>query len=118
MTTPGGSGTTQGVIAIYHQSQQAFLDAVSAMTSIVSSVLDSSQQLTTSAMVSTAGAAWGNAVVPWLDDFNDLRSTLQWMADQLGNQAQQMQNNEQNNVDLASGIQVQALPGYGQFGPR
>jgi uncharacterized protein YaiE (UPF0345 family) len=112
MTTP----VTQNTINVTQQAQEAFQTAAGDLTSIVSGVLDSNQQLTSSAMVSQAGAKFGGAVTQWTEDFNDLRGTLQWMADQLGNQWQTMQRNEQNNTDIAAGLSDPAsLPGFGSF---
>jgi uncharacterized protein YaiE (UPF0345 family) len=110
------SNVTQNTISVTQQAQEAFQTAVSDLTSIVSGVLDSNQQLTTTGMVSQAGAKFGSAIAQWTEDFNDMRGTLQWMADQLEAQWKQMVANEQNNTDLAGGLaNPAALPGYGSF---
>jgi hypothetical protein len=119
MTTPGNGSTgnvTQNEINATQNGQQAFEEAVNALNTIVSSVLDSNTQLTTSAMVSQAGAKFGSAVEQWLDDFNDLRGVTQWMGEQLGTTWRQMVQNEQNNTDLAAGLQNPvSAPTLGSF---
>lgn len=110
------TNVTQNTISVTQQAQQAFLTAVGDLNSILNSVTDSGTQLTSSAMVSQAGTAFGGAVMRWTEDFNDLRGTLQWMADQLEVQWRQMQANEANNVDLASGLSLPVgMPVFGSF---
>jgi len=110
MTTP--SGVTQNEINATQQGQQAFQECVTALTSIASSVMQSNQQLTSNGMVSAAGAQYGKAIEQWCEDFDDLRGVTQWMADQLEATWQSMVANENNGVDLASGISNPGLPGF------
>ena len=109
---PTTGNVTQNEINVTLQAQQAFQEAVTALNSIVSSVLDAKSQLTTTAMVTTAGAAYGNAVVAWCEDFDDIRTTMQFMSDQLGQTAQQLQKGNQENADQASSL-LQGLPNFG-----
>jgi hypothetical protein len=110
---PAGNSApvTQNEINVTLQAQQAFEGAVTALTQIVSGVFDSQQQLTTSAMVTTAGQRFGMAVVQWTQDFEDLRSTLNWMAQQLGDTALQLQRSNQQGMEMAA-----ALPQFGSSG--
>jgi uncharacterized protein YukE len=107
---PTAGPVTQNEITVTYQAQQAFEDAVTALTNIVSSVFDSQQQLTTDGMVTSAGARFGGAVVQWTEDFEDIRGTLAWMAQQLGDTAQQMQSTNQQATEAAA-----ALPAFGSF---
>jgi hypothetical protein len=111
MPTGNSAPVTQNEINVTLQAQQAFEEAVAALTSIVSEVFDSQQQLTTNAMVTTAGERFGGAVVQWAEDFEDLRSSLNWMAQQLGDTAQQLQRSNQQGVEMAA-----ALPQFGSSG--
>jgi hypothetical protein len=101
---------TMNTIPVTQQAQQAFEAAVTDLTSIVSSVLDSNQQLTSDAMVSDTGRKFGGAVVLWVEKFEDLRRTLQWMAEQLGVQWQTMLQNENKGVEIASGLSTMSMP--------
>src|SRR5579875_1020502 len=98
---PTSGNVTQNEINVTLQAQQAFEQAVTALTSIVSEVFDSQSQLTISGMVTTAGQRFGGAVVQWTEDFEDLRSTLNWMAQQLGDTAQALQSSNQQSYEMA-----------------
>jgi hypothetical protein len=102
------AGTLANEINVTLQAQQAFEQAVAALTSIVTEVFTSQQQLTTNAMVTTAGQRFGGVVVRWTEDFEDLRSTLNWMAQQLGDTALQLQKGNQQSAEMAA-----ALPQFG-----
>jgi hypothetical protein len=102
------AGTLANEINVTLQAQQAFEQAVTALTSIVTEVFSSQQQLTTNAMVTTAGQQFGGVVVRWAEDFEDLRSTLNWMAQQLGDTAQQLQKGNEQSAEMAA-----ALPRFG-----
>lgn len=108
---PAPGNTLQNEINVTLQAQQAFEQAVAALTSIVSEVFDSQQQLTTNGMVTTAGQRFGTYVVQWAEDFEDMRSTLNWMAQQLGDTAQQMQKGNEVSADMAA-----QLPKFGTSG--
>ncbi len=107
---PTTGAVTQNEINVTLQAQQAFEQAVTALTSIVSEVFDSQSQLTSGGMVTTAGARFGGAVVQWTEDFNDLRSTLSWMAQQLGDTATLLRASNQQSLEMAA-----ALPNPGAF---
>jgi hypothetical protein len=111
MPTGNSAAVTKNEIHVTLQAQQQFEGAVSQLTSIVETVLNSQQQLTANAMVTTAGERFGSAVVLWTEDFEDLRSTLNWMAEQLGYTAQQLQNSNQQSEEMAA-----ALPQFGTSG--
>ena len=93
------------------KAKDAFDGAVAKLTSIVSGVFESQQQLTSTAMVTTAGERFGGVVVQWAQDFEDLRSTLNWMAQQLGDTALQLQRGNDQSADMAA-----ALPTFGNSG--
>jgi len=105
MSTP----VTQQTIGVTQQAQTAFEGAVNALGQIYSQVIESNSVLST-AMVSDTGTKFYQAVLAWTDEFNDIKNTLQWMADQLGNTWQKMLANEQHNTDLAAGLQAMVLP--------
>jgi hypothetical protein len=111
MPTGNSAAVTQNEINVTLQAQQAFEQAVSSLTQIVTGVFESQQQLTTSAMVTTAGERFGAAVAQWTQDFEDLRSTLNWMAQQLGDTALQLQNSNQQGIEMAA-----SLPPFGSSG--
>jgi hypothetical protein len=104
MATDSSAAVTQNEINVTLHAQTAFQDAVSALNQIVSGVFDSQQQLTTNAMVTTAGERFGAAVVQWTQDFEDLRSTLNWMAQQLGDTALQLQKSNQQGAEMAAAL--------------
>ncbi len=93
------------------QAQHAFEQAVAALNSIITEVFASQQQLTSNAMVTTAGERFGGVVVRWAEDFEDLRSTLNWMAQQLGDTALQLQKGNDQSAEMAA-----ALPSFGASG--
>jgi hypothetical protein len=110
-TGPVSGAALANEISVTLQAQQIFENAVSQLNSIVSNALDAQNQLTTSAMVTTAGQKFGSKVVQWCEDFDDLRGTLQWMAQQLGDTAHQLQASNQAAVEAAA-----QLPAFGSFG--
>jgi hypothetical protein len=109
MSTTGS--VTANEINVTLQAQQAFEEAVTALTSIASSVFDAQSQLTSNGMVTTAGQRFGGAVVQWVEDFEDIRNTMKWMAQQLGDTAQQLQASNQQSEEMAA-----SLPTAGSFG--
>lgn len=111
MPTGNSAPVTQNEINVTLQAQDAFLTAVGDLNSIISQVFDSGTTLSTNAMVTTAGAKFGGAVSQWVQDFEDMRSTLQWMADQLGETAQKLKAGDQQSFEMAA-----ALPSFGSSG--
>jgi len=103
---PAGNSApvTQNEIDVTVHAQQAFDEAVTALNQIVSGVFDSQQQLTTNAMVTTAGERFGMAVVQWTQDFEDLRSTLNWMSMQLGDTAAKLRASNQQSEEMAAAL--------------
>lgn len=105
------AGTLQNEVNVTLQAQQAFEQAVAALNSIITEVFASQQQLTSNGMVTTAGERFGGVVVQWAEDFEDMRSSLNWMAQQLGDTAAQLQKGNQQSADMAA-----ALPQFGASG--
>lgn len=99
---PTTGSVTQKEIQVTLQAQQAVHEAVSALTSIASSVFDAQRQFGPSATVTSADAEFSTAASQWAEDFDDLRSTLAWMARQLGDTVQQLQATSQQEYDQAS----------------
>jgi hypothetical protein len=110
MPTGNTAAVTQNEINVTLQAQQAFEQAVSSLTQIVTGVFESQQQLTTNGMVTTAGERFGGAVVQWTEDFDDLRNSLNWMAQQLGDTALQLQRSNQQGEEMAA-----AMPSFGSI---
>jgi uncharacterized protein YukE len=109
MSTTGP--VTANEINVTQSAQQAFQNAVGQIRGIVSNVLESGQTLTTSAMITSAGAKFGGVVSNWCDKAGDIVNTLEWMANQLGYTAQQLQAGNQQSEEMAA-----ALPADGSFG--
>jgi hypothetical protein len=103
---------TAATVPILYQAQGYFTEGVNALDQIITQVFESQAQLTSTAMITTAGAKFGGAVVQWTEDFNNIRNTLSQMAELLGFTAQKIQQNEQNNVALATGLPAADQPGY------
>lgn len=110
MTSTGN--VTQNEINVTLSAQQAFEGAVGQIQKIIGDVLDAGSNLSTSAMVTTAGSKFGSAVQQWVESATDIVKTLEWMAGQLGNTAKQLQAGNQQSEDMAAG-----LPSPGNFGP-
>jgi hypothetical protein len=101
MPAADGSPVTANEINVTVTAQQDFLDAVSAMSAIGSLVMESGGQALVQAMATTAGSGMASVISMWAEDFNDIKNTLQWMADQLGDTAAQLQAGNQQNTDMA-----------------
>jgi uncharacterized protein YukE len=101
---------TSNEINVTLQAQNAFENAVSQIKSIISNVLESGQQLSTSAMITTAGAKFGSVVQQWTESATDIVNVLNWMAQQLGATAQQLQAGNQQSEEMAA-----SLPAMGNF---
>jgi hypothetical protein len=109
MSTTGP--VTANEINVTQSAQQAFQNAVGQIRGVISNVLESGQTLATSAMITTAGAKFGGVVSNWSDKAGDIVNTLEWMANQLGYTAQQLQAGNQQSEEMAA-----SLPGDGSFG--
>jgi uncharacterized protein YukE len=109
---PATGPVTANEISVTLQAQNEFQNAVSSIRSIISSVLESGNQLTTTAMITTAGAKFGGVVLQWCESASDIVNTLNWMSEQLGATAQQLQAGNQQAEEMAA-----ALPAAGNFGP-
>jgi hypothetical protein len=101
---------TANTIPITRQAQGTFLETVTALNKVVSQVDAAMDHLTNGGMVSLSGAQFNAALQEWNWYFLDIVRTCQWMADTLGQTAAQIQSNENNNLDLASGLSVMAEP--------
>jgi hypothetical protein len=103
---------TAATVPILQQASGYFTEGVTALDQIITQVFESQSELTSTAMITTAGAKFGGAVVQWTEDFNNIRNTLSQMAELLSTTAQKILQNEQNNVALASGLPAADQPGY------
>jgi hypothetical protein len=107
---PASGSVTANEINVTLRAQGEFENAVSQIRSIVSNVLESGNQLTTTAMITTAGAKFGGVVSQWCESASDIVNTLNWMTEQLGSTAQQLQAGNQQAEEMAA-----ALPAAGNF---
>jgi hypothetical protein len=101
---------TANTIPITRQAQGTFTDTVTALNRVAGEVYGAMGDLINDGMVSLSGAKFNAAVQEWNWYFLDVVRACQWMADTLGQTADQIQANEQNNVDLAAGLIVAAEP--------
>lgn len=85
-------------------SAQIFEDGVNAMTQVYNEVFAAGDQLKGQAMVSTAGAQFGTAITRWVEDFNNIKQTLQAMHDQLLSTTSQTTNTNQVNAEIAQAL--------------
>jgi hypothetical protein len=95
---------TANEISVTQHAQQDFDTAVSQLNTIASTVNDAGVNLTQTGMVTTAGQAFNNAVQMWYEDFLDIKSTLQWMATQLGITAAALQASNQQSAEMAASL--------------
>lgn len=110
MTTTGN--VTANEINVTLKAQGDFQSAAGQIQKIIGDVLDAGSNLSSSAMVTTAGAKFGSAVQQWVESATDIVKTLEWMANELGATAQQLQSGNQQSEEMAAG-----LPTPGNFGP-
>ena len=85
-------------------SAQIFEEGVNAMTQVYNEVFAAGDQLRGQAMVSTAGNQFAVAVTRWVDDFNNIKQTLQAMHDQLLDTTNQTTNTNQSNTEIAQAL--------------
>jgi hypothetical protein len=116
MTTPAPSmpfnGTTSNALNVTQSAQGQFQESVNYLSQVITNILDSSQQLTSSAMISQAGNAFGGAVGAWAEKAGDIMNNLQNMTDYLGLQIQVLEQNEDNNTALATGLNNLTVPTF------
>jgi hypothetical protein len=98
------TGTTSNALDVTKGAQGQFAEAVSYLEQVVTNILDSSQQLTTAAMVSQAGAKFGSVVGLWAEKAGDILNNLEEMVQFLGFQIQALEQNEDNNTALAAAL--------------
>lgn len=91
-------------------SANVFQDGVNAMNQIYNEVFAAGDQLKGAAMVSTAGTMFGSAIVQWTDDFNNIKTLLQSMHDQLIATTQSTANTNSANEAIAQALGYH-LPG-------
>lgn len=106
MTTPNPGSTggfMQNQLTMTQAAAGAFEAAVGDLQQIYSAVTDANISLH-GAMISESSTTFQNGTARWAEDFNALKGNLQSITEQLNQQVRQMQANEANNVDLASGI--------------
>jgi len=110
MTTSGA--VTSNEISVTLQAQGIFNEKVTELTTVGSLVNEwGGVQLSQNAMATTAGTIFAQAVGLWTEDLNDIKNTLNWMAQQLGDTAAQLQAGNQQNEEMAA-----ALPTFGDSG--
>jgi hypothetical protein len=100
MTTPLTAQQSQ----VITQSAQVFEDGVNAMNQVYSQVFAAGSQLQGQAMVSTAGQQFGVAITRWVDDFNNIKQTLQAMHDQLLSTTGQTTSTNTANAEIAAAL--------------
>jgi hypothetical protein len=98
------SGTTSNTYATSLNAAQGLEDGANYMTKLGDGVTDANSQLTMTAMISQAGARFGQAVVLWLDQFQKAQQTLMQMSDMMRTTVQVTQTGDQHNQDLAAGM--------------
>jgi gas vesicle protein len=103
------AAVTANTLQITQQSAQLFEDANNSLGQIYSQVSEAQETLKGQAMVTTAGARLSQAIVLWTEDFNDIRNTLQQMATQLNDTAQQLAASNANSTDIAASVAAPAL---------
>jgi hypothetical protein len=102
---PIGIGqVTAQTLSVTQQAQEYFQQAQSDLLQIVANVLDEGSTTLSSQWVSDASTKYGAAVGQWTQQAMDIGNQFQAMIDFLGVQIQIMQQNEQNGVDLATGL--------------
>jgi hypothetical protein len=100
MGTPLTAQQSQVII----QSAQVFEDGVNAMNQVYSEVFTAGDQLKGQAMVSTAGQQFGVAITRWVNDFNNIKQTLQAMHDQLLTTTTQTTSTNVSNSEIAAAL--------------
>jgi hypothetical protein len=95
---------TANEINVTRQAEQAFEQSVSALNSIAAEVTGAGVNLIQTGMVTTAGQAFNQAVQMWYEDFLDIKNTLNWMAEQLGNTATALQASNQQSAEMAASL--------------
>jgi len=85
-------------------SANVFQEGVDAMNRIYGEVFAAGDQLKGQAMVSTAGQMFGVAITRWTDDFNNIKSLLQAMHDQLVSTTQQTTSTNTTNEEIAQAL--------------
>ena len=100
MGTPLTAQQSQVII----QSAQVFEDGVNAMNQVYSEVFTAGDQLRGQAMVSTAGQQFGVAITRWVNDFNNIKQTLQAMHDQLLTTTSQTTSTNVSNSEIAAAL--------------
>jgi hypothetical protein len=96
---------TSNEINVTLQAQGYFNEKVSELVTVGSLVNEwGGIQLSQNAMATSAGAVFAQAVGLWTEDLNDIKNTLDWMAQQLGATAQQLQAGNQQNEEMAAAL--------------
>ncbi len=103
MTTPLTAQQRQYIL----NSAQVFEDGVSAMNQVYNEVFAAGDQLRGQAMVSSAGSQFAVVVTRWTDDFNNIKTLLQAMHDQLLSTTSQTVSTDQANQEIAGALGYQ-----------
>jgi uncharacterized protein YukE len=107
---PATGTPTANEILVTQQAAGHFMDTAGQISQAIANVLDGGQQLSATAMITTAGAKFGTAVGHWCESAEDIVNILKWMSEQLGATAQQLQASNQQSEEMAAG-----LPSFGNF---
>jgi uncharacterized protein YukE len=92
--------TTSNTYGTTTQVQNQFVDAYGYMGRLADGVTDSNTTLTNQAMISQAGARFGQAVAQWLEAFYQAQQVLGQMGEQLGVTAAQLRAADQQAADM------------------
>ena len=95
---------TANEISVTRAAEGEFQQAVGQLNSIAAQVTGAGVNLIQGGMVTTAGQAFNNAVQMWYEDFLDIKNTLNWMAEQLGNTATSLQASNQQSEEMAASL--------------
>jgi aconitase B len=105
---PTTGAVTSNEVSVTQQAQGIFNEKVTELNTVGSLVEEwGGIQLSQNAMQTTAGTLFAQAVGQWVEYLNDIKNTLNWMAEQLGYTAQQLLAGEQQNAE-----QAQSLPAF------
>jgi hypothetical protein len=98
-------------IGVTQQAQQIFEQNTKTLNKVLDSVQSAMDELTNSGSDPVSIDTLTSALDEWTDACYDIITMNQWMAEMLYQTWTQIQQNEQNNVDLADGLSVQPEPG-------
>jgi hypothetical protein len=101
---------TANTIPVTQQAQQIFVQNTEDLTQVRETVNSALSELTYTGLDPIQLDQVISPLQQWQGGLNDIIETSTWMAEMLGNTWRLIQKNEQDNVDLASGVTVQQEP--------